>query len=162
MRKTSLPFIIIALSGIIFPQEKHSPDALMLRLPDISQNKIVFQYAGDLYTVPKTGGTATGLTTIPGSENFAKFSPKGDKIVFSGNYDGNVDLYVIPAEGGVPTRLTHSPAPDLVNDWYPMVPPSSTARSRTHLHTATINSGNSLLKVECLNCCHSLTVSLRR
>lgn len=119
MRNTYIPIIIIALSGLIHSQEKHSPDALMLRFPDISQNKIVFQYAGDLYSVPKTGGTATGLTTIPGSENFAKFSPKGDKIVFSGNYDGNTDLYVIPAEGGVPVRLTHSPAPDLVNDWYP-------------------------------------------
>lgn len=119
MKKAFLPLLFLTFTGLVFSQESHTPDALMLRFPDISADKIVFQYAGDLYTVPKTGGTAIRLTSVPGNEIYAKFSPKGDKIVFSGNYDGNADVYLIPATGGVPERLTHNPTPDLVNDWYP-------------------------------------------
>ncbi|MBK7869118.1 MAG: PD40 domain-containing protein [Ignavibacteriales bacterium] len=118
MIKSLFPLLIIALSGFIHAQESHSPDALMLRFPDISKDKIVFSYAGDLYSVPKTGGTATRLTSVAGSEAYAKFSPNGDKIAFSGNYDGNVDIYTIPSSGGVPVRLTHNPTPDMVNEWF--------------------------------------------
>ena len=88
MIKSIFPVLIIALSGFIHAQDSHTPDALMLRFPDISKDKIVFSYAGDLYSVPKTGGTAIRLTSAPGGEAYAKFSPNGDKIAFSGNYDG--------------------------------------------------------------------------
>ena len=37
---------------------------------------------------------------------FARFSPDGKHIAFTGQYDGNTEVYVIPAEGGVPKRLT--------------------------------------------------------
>jgi len=118
MIKSIFPVLIIALSGFIHAQDSHTPDALMLRFPDISKDKIVFSYAGDLYSVPKTGGTAIRLTSAPGGEAYAKFSPNGDKIAFSGNYDGNVDIYTIPSSGGVPVRLTHNPTPDMVNEWF--------------------------------------------
>jgi tricorn protease len=37
---------------------------------------------------------------------FARFSPDGKWIAFTGQYDGNTEVYLIPAEGGVPKRLT--------------------------------------------------------
>ena len=37
---------------------------------------------------------------------FARFSPDGKTIAFTGQYDGNTEVYLIPAEGGVPNRLT--------------------------------------------------------
>jgi len=95
------------------------PDARMLRFPDVSEDKIVFVYAGDLWTAPKEGGLARKLSSPKGQEMLPKFSPDGRVIAFSGNYDGNTDVYVIPAEGGTPTRLTHHPETDLVVEWYP-------------------------------------------
>ncbi|MGH7892206.1 MAG: hypothetical protein ACREN0_08055, partial [Thermodesulfobacteriota bacterium] len=89
-----------------------TPDALMLRFPDVSADKIVFVYAGDIWVVPKSGGVASRLSSPRGGELFPKFSPDGTGIAFSGNYDGNTDIYVIPAGGGVPERLTHHPDDD--------------------------------------------------
>ena len=97
----------------------HMPDARMLRFPDVSAEKIVFSYAGDLWIVPKEGGTARRLSSPKGNEMFPKFSPDGTRIAFSGNYDGNTDVYIVGAEGGSPQRLTHHPGSDLVVEWYP-------------------------------------------
>src|SRR5262249_13809854 len=59
---------------------------------------------------PVTGGTATRLTAHPGIEVFAKFSPDGKWIAFTGQYDGDEQVYVIPATGGEPRQMTFYPA----------------------------------------------------
>jgi len=110
---------LAATAAISTAQPMHSPDALMLRYPDVSRDKIVFAYGGDLWTVPKEGGLARRLSSPKGYELYPKFSPDGKWIAFSGNYDGNTDIYVMPAEGGVPRRLTHSPYWDRMVEWYP-------------------------------------------
>lgn len=92
-------------------------NANLLRYPDVSKTSIVFTYANDIWIVPKTGGTATRLTTPKGEERYAKFSPDGKSIAFSGNYDGNLDVYVMPVSGGIPVRLTSHGNPDRVIDW---------------------------------------------
>ena len=97
----------------------HTPDARMLRFPDVSADQIVFVYTGDLWIVPRHGGTARRLSSPKGPEMFPKFSPDGSRIAFSGNYDGNTDVYLVWADGGTPERLTHHPDGDLVVDWYP-------------------------------------------
>ncbi|MFQ5722275.1 MAG: peptidase S41, partial [Candidatus Aminicenantales bacterium] len=116
---TSILFFLVVISA--FPQAKKSriPDALLLRFPDISADKIVFSYGGDLWTVAKEGGVARKLSSPQGEELFPKFSPDGQWLAFSGNYDGNIDVYIMPAVGGIPKRLTHHPDTDLVVEWYP-------------------------------------------
>ena len=99
--------------------ESGTPDARMLRFPDISTKAIVFVYAGDLWVVSKEGGLARKLSSPKGQELFPKFSPDGKTIALTGNYDGNTDVYTIPVEGGTPTRLTHHPSADVVVAWYP-------------------------------------------
>jgi len=94
-------------------------NARMLRYPDVSQSHIAFVYAGDIWTVPKTGGTAQRLSSPRGEESFPRFSPDGRQIAFSGNYDGNQDIYVMPALGGDPVRVTHHPFSDRLLDWFP-------------------------------------------
>src|ERR1700750_3286860 len=94
-------------------------DAGLFRYPDVSQSQIVFTYANDIWVVPKDGGTAIKLSSPPGVESFTKFSPDGNLIAYSGNYDGNQDVYVMPVSGGVPTRLTYHGLPDRVVDWTP-------------------------------------------
>jgi tricorn protease len=88
-------------SGLFAQQE-----ARLLRFPAIHDNQLVFTYAGDLYTVSADGGVARKLTNHDGFEMFARFSPDGKWIAFTGQYDGNTEVYLIPAEGGVPKRLT--------------------------------------------------------
>ncbi|HSD45269.1 MAG TPA: hypothetical protein VLB87_01555, partial [Pyrinomonadaceae bacterium] len=82
----------------------------LLRFPDIRGDRVVFTYAGDLWTAPSTGGNAIRLTSHPGVEVFGKFSPDGKWIAFTGQYDGDEQVYVVPASGGEPKRLTWYPA----------------------------------------------------
>jgi tricorn protease len=82
------------------------PEARLLRFPATHGNQIVFTYAGDLYTVPSKGGMARKLTSGDGFEMFARFSPDGKTLAFTGQYDGNTEVYAMPAEGGIPKRLT--------------------------------------------------------
>jgi tricorn protease len=86
-------------------------EARVLRFPAVSNDQIAFSYAGDLYTVPIAGGVARKLTAFyDGYEAFARFSPDGKSIAFTGEYDGNREVYLIPADGGIPKRLTYTPS----------------------------------------------------
>lgn len=92
---------------------------LLLRHPTLSQTRIVFNYAGDLWSVSREGGDARQLTSGVGTETVPHFSPDGAWVAFTGEYDGNRDVYVVPATGGVPRRLTFHPAQDRVVGWTP-------------------------------------------
>lgn len=96
-----LALMLSPISALLAQQE-----ARLLRFPAIHENQIVFSYAGDLYTVVATGGVARKLTNNVGYEMFARFSPDGKRIAFTGQYDGNTEVYLMPAEGGIPKRLT--------------------------------------------------------
>jgi tricorn protease len=87
---------------------KTNGEARLLRFPAIHDRQIVFTYAGDLYTVPSEGGVARRLTSHEGFEMFARFSPDGKWLAFTGQYDGNTEVYLMPAEGGTPKRLTYT------------------------------------------------------
>jgi tricorn protease len=113
---------LVALLACVLPVPRFLAgqiDARMLRQPDVSATQIAFVYAGDVWVVPKTGGTANRLSSPRGEESFPRFSPDGRLLAFTGDYDGNEDIYVMPAGGGVPTRVTHHPAPDRMLGWYP-------------------------------------------
>jgi tricorn protease len=81
-----------------------------LRFPDIHGDRVVFSYGGDLWVTSTSGGLARRLTAHPGIEYFAKFSPDGTWIAFTGQYDGDEQVYVIPADGGMPKQLTYYPS----------------------------------------------------
>jgi len=83
-------------------------ESRLLRFPSMHGKQVVFTYAGDLYTVDTTGGVARKLTSDVGYECFARFSPNGKQIAFTGQYDGNTEVYAMPSEGGVPKRLTYT------------------------------------------------------
>src|SRR5580698_6396306 len=91
----------------------------LLRFADISKDRVVFGYAGDLWIASREGGAARRLTSAPGDELYPKFSPDGKWIAFTGEYDGNPDVYVMSAEGGEPKRLTFHPSNDIVLGWTP-------------------------------------------
>jgi tricorn protease len=82
-------------------------DARILRYPDVSATHIAFVHAGDIYTVARSGGLATRLTSHEGLELFPKFSPDGRWIAFSAEYSGTRQVWVMPADGSAaPRQLT--------------------------------------------------------
>lgn len=83
-------------------------EARLMRFPSTNGTDVVFSYAGDLFTAPLAGGEARRLTSHIGYEAFARYSPDGKTIAFTGEYDGNREVYIIPAEGGEPVRLTYT------------------------------------------------------
>src|SRR5438552_19163599 len=114
MLRKLLCFALLAIAAPASAQV----DARMFRQPAVSADKIAFVYAGDIWLVPKTGGTAVRLSSPAGEESFPRFSPDGSRIAYTADYDGNADVYVIPTAGGVPTRLTYHPMPDRVIGWH--------------------------------------------
>lgn len=106
MKRLFLLFVGICFTGM-FIQARES--ARLMRFPTIYENTVIFSYAGDLYTVDKTGGIARKLTNDPdGYEMFARISPDGEFVAFTGQYDGNTEVYVMPVMGGVPVRVTYT------------------------------------------------------
>jgi len=77
-----------------------------MRYPTLHGDTVVFVSHDNLWSVPRTGGTASRLTTDPGNDVLPRFSPDGKWIAFTGEYQGNRDVYVIPAGGGPARRLT--------------------------------------------------------
>src|SRR6187549_1852524 len=82
----------------------------LLRFPDVQGDRVVFTYAGDLWTASTGGGLASRLPSHPGLEVFGKFSPDGKWLAFTGQYDGDEQVYVVAATGGEPRQLTFYPA----------------------------------------------------
>ena len=105
MKQSVLLLSILCLSLQVFAQDN---EARLMRFPAIHDNQVVFSYAGNLYTVDPNGGTARKLTSSPGYEMFARFSPDGKNIAFTGQYDGNTEVYVMPSQGGDPKRVTYT------------------------------------------------------
>src|SRR6185437_12102008 len=106
----------LAIGGLVFAQTANAQTRL-LRTPTVSPSQIAFAYANNIWTVPRSGGSARRLTSFQGQTSNPHFSPDGKWIAFSGEYAGNLDVYVAPAEGGEPRRLTWHPGGDLVQGW---------------------------------------------
>ena len=92
---------------------------LLLRFPSLSQDKIAFRYADDIWTVSRNGGEAERLTANGHVTAGPFYSPDGAWIAYSAHLDGNTDAYIIPAAGGVPRRITWHPAGSGVVGWTP-------------------------------------------
>jgi tricorn protease len=94
-------------------------DTRMMTQPAIGKNRIAFSYANDLWTADLDGKNVRRLTSDLGLETNPAFSPDGELIAFSAQYDGNTDVFIVPASGGVPKRLTWHPGADIVQGFTP-------------------------------------------
>lgn len=108
MKKSVIVSMFLAVSVLNAAATELKDEARLLRFPATNGAEVVFSYAGDLYKAPITGGDAVKLTSHKGYEMFAKYSPDGKSIAFTGEYDGNREVYLMPASGGVPVRLTYT------------------------------------------------------
>lgn len=86
-----------------------------------SADQIVFSAAGDLWSVPVSGGAAFRLTSHPGTETQSKFKGDGSMIVFESDRDGAQNLYTLDVRianntlvGGDIHRITTSDRAELL------------------------------------------------
>ena len=108
MLKKLFSLLAVTASFAISVSAQESGEARLLRFPATNGKEVAFSYAGDLWTVPISGGEAKRLTSHVGYEMFARYSPDGKTIAFTGEYDGNREVYRIPSTGGEPVRLTYT------------------------------------------------------
>ena len=108
MKKILLALIFLGITGAGQAQI----NAKLMRYMDVSDTQITFVYGGDIWVMPKAGGTAIQVTHSQGEETWPKFSPNGKEIAYTASYNGNQDVYVIPVTGGVPTRVTYQSLAD--------------------------------------------------
>ena len=101
------------------PRAVDPADTKLLTQPAISADHVAFIYAGDLFVADLTGSNVRRLTTDDGVESNPVFSPDGNTIAFSAQYDGNVDVFTVPVTGGAPVRLTWHPGADGVQGFTP-------------------------------------------
>ena len=115
MKKTLLVWSTLFLFNNTYGQIS----AKLMRYMDVSDTQITFVYGGDIWVMPKTGGTAIQVTHSPGEESWPRFSPNGKSMAYTAGYNGNQDVYVMPALGGVPIRVTYQSHADRMVDLHP-------------------------------------------
>lgn len=108
MKRALFTLALACASAALAGATESKDEARLLRFPATNGSEVVFSYAGDLYSVSVNGGFARRLTTHKGYEMFARYSPDGKSIAFTGEYDGNREVYLMPSEGGAPVRLTYT------------------------------------------------------
>ncbi|MFO0909493.1 MAG: S41 family peptidase [Isosphaeraceae bacterium] len=80
---------------------------------------LVFSWAGDLWSVPSSGGAARSLTRNSANDRSPSFSPDGKSLAFVSDRQGSDHTYVIPSDGGVPRQVGFHSAGYLVQGWTP-------------------------------------------
>ncbi len=102
------PLFVVALLVLWSLSVMGQENPLWLRYPAISPDggTILFEYKGDIYSVPSTGGRAVPLTISDSYEFAPVWSHDGKQIAFASDRYGNFDVFVMPSKGGEATRLT--------------------------------------------------------
>ncbi len=67
---------------------------------------IVFDYLGDLFTLPIAGGDATQITSGMAFDAQPRFSPDGSRIVFTSDRDGGQNIWVQSLDGSDSVRIS--------------------------------------------------------
>lgn len=112
--RLSLSLTTLLLAGTAFGQAAPatiSPPAAkartgIIQYPSISPDgqTLVFTSAGDLWAIPRAGGTATRLTSHPADDRRTAFSPDGKWLAFESERDGPRNVYIAAFErtpGGI-------------------------------------------------------------
>ena len=99
-------FLFLLITSVATTAAQDNP--LWLRYPAISPDgqTLLFEYKGDIWSVPAAGGNATPLTLSESYEFAPVWSHDGKSIAFASDRYGNFDVFVMPAGGGESKRLT--------------------------------------------------------
>jgi len=116
--KRTLSVIIVGLCAVVAPARE---PIRLANNPALSPDgkTLAFDYAGDIWTVPTTGGVARPLTQNPAKDSSPKFSPNGKEIAFVSDREGTPQIFVMPANGGSPKQVTFHTAGFALHEWAP-------------------------------------------
>lgn len=116
--KRSLPIAALllatglALPALAQPAASQAPSVRtgLIQFPSISPDGqlVVFSSAGDLWAIPRAGGTATRLTSHPAEDRRSAFSPDGKFLAFESERDGPRNIYIASIER-TPTGVVLGP-----------------------------------------------------
>ncbi|MEM9085166.1 MAG: PDZ domain-containing protein [Pseudomonadota bacterium] len=120
MKTRWLASALMVTSVLVAPMAAaQQSETKLVRDPALSDDRLAFAYAGDIWIANTDGSNPVRLTSHPADERDPFFSPDGTKIAYTANYDGNTDVFVVDARGGEPQRLTWYPGSDEAIDWAP-------------------------------------------
>jgi tricorn protease len=105
----SLPRVLLAAVSALALTAAAGAQCALPRFPQPYGDRIVFVADGNVWSVPKAGGTAERLTSAPGQDMFPRVSPDGRWIAYTEASNAGTDVWVIPAAGGPARRLTYHP-----------------------------------------------------
>jgi len=127
--KIIFAFTLVVSLGLAATGAEDSP--LWLRYPAISPDgrTLLFEFKGDIWSVPAEGGNAIPLTLSESYEFAPVWSHDGKSVAFASDRYGNFDVFVMPSDGGEAKRLTYHSARE--------IPSSFTADDRAVLFSAT-------------------------
>jgi tricorn protease len=91
------------------------PEPILYRDVTINATHVAFSYAGALWDVPRSGGTARRLSATAEDHATPLYSPDGSQLAFT----RGMSVYVMPATGGEVRRLTWFPRMAFVRAWSP-------------------------------------------
>jgi tricorn protease len=113
MKRSLWTFVCVALLAGVGAADDGGR-ASWIRYPAISPDgtQVCFEYKGDLWIVPATGGDARQLTIHEAYDRSPVWSPDGKTVAFASDRFGNFDVFAVAAKGGAPRRLTFHSAPD--------------------------------------------------
>ncbi|MDH3734692.1 MAG: amidohydrolase, partial [Gemmatimonadota bacterium] len=82
---------------------------------------IVFDFLGNLFTIPLEGGDATQLTSGMAFDAQPRFSPDGSHIAFTSDRDGGQNIWIMAVDGSDTTQISKGGAnraesPEWTND----------------------------------------------
>ena len=119
LRIVSIVSACLCLTASVLAQTANDRPLLIGRV-SLNQSHIAFTYAGKIWLVERSGGTAKRLTNTPNEETNPVFSPDGQRIAFSRSNGNEWDVFIARADGtGEPTRITMMPEDDMVTGWSP-------------------------------------------
>lgn len=116
---TSALILGLPLNAPTRPAASAPPSTPSFAEPGISPDgrEIAFVSAGDIWTVPATGGAARLLVSHEADESRPLYSPDGTRLAFVSTRTGNGDVYVLTLATGELRRITFDDLPEQLDAW---------------------------------------------
>ncbi|MFO0812449.1 MAG: S41 family peptidase [Gemmatales bacterium] len=80
---------------------------------------LAFDWNGDIWLAPITGGSVRQLTTHPARDRDPKFSPDGKTLAFISDRETGNQIFTMPVTGGTPKQITFNTAGYNLLGWHP-------------------------------------------
>jgi len=78
---------------------------------------IVFDFLGDLFTMPIAGGDAAQLTSGMAFDAQPRFSPDGARVAFTSDRDGGQNIWIIPLDRSDTTQIPREHEREALPAW---------------------------------------------